>query len=211
MSCLQGRSPEKEKYKHEVNGFLTYDMSSGSITDVSDNSSTELKQSVTGAGVSYGYIADDHLEPIFELQINQAQRTVDSFTSNDQVMDVGFGLLVNLPVATRPSSPREAAYNWNVPDLMRARWIPYVGFVAGYSSNKADQGETNQSKFTDQGTFTKIIFGTRYMMFDHVALNSSIRVLYESNKSSAEDSSVSGADGTKLRVEARLFSISLLL
>ena len=205
------RDEPKANYRHELNGSLSYDMSNGSTTDIADNSKTELKQSIIGAGVSYGYIVDDHLEPIIELQFRQDQRTVDNFTSNDQVMDVGFGLLVNLPVAGRPSSPREAATNWDVPDFMRAKWIPYVGFLAGYNSNTAEQGESNQSKFTDQGTFTKVIFGTRYLVFDHVALNSSVRILYESNKSSAEDSNVSGADGSKLRVEARLFSISLLL
>ncbi len=200
-----------DTYVHEVNGWMNFDMSTGNVKDAATSASTEIGQTLIGMQLGYGYLINDNLEPLLEVQFKQDTRTVDKFTREEQTMDIAFGLLVNLPVVSKPASARDAATQWNVPAFMRAKWIPYIGFLAGFSQSTADQGDASKSKFSDDGTFTKIVFGARYMIFDHVALNSSVRVLYESNNSSAEGATVAGADGSKLRIETRLLSLSMFL
>ena len=192
-------------YSFELGVDLHYDMTTADVKTADQSKVTELKETEMGGGLQFGWIATDHIEPILEAKYTSVTRQIAEFESTETVLDAGIGLLVNLPQA--PPYPGVDGLN----KFMRARWIPYFGFLIGQTQAINSNGETTKTKYTDTDQTTKLVFGVRYMVYHHISFNTGLRLLYEKTDSNAELSEEKGASRSKMKVEARLLSLSLFI
>jgi hypothetical protein len=200
---------EVEPYSYEISSRIIYDMKNGTVKPATDSADTKLSQSEMGGSVMVGSLLSDHIEPFFELSYVSTKRHVSAYSSKDSVMDFGLGVLVNLPQSEKSKGDKDDG----VPEIMLAKWIPYIGILVGNSKATNTSGFTDVpgAKVKDSNTYTKFLVGTRWLMFPHISLNFGARILYENSSTSAESSEKTGADRSKLEIELNLLAMSIFI
>ncbi len=205
---------EDENYTIELSSELIYKKTQGEVKLADQESATKLAETNTGFSFMMGYLLTDHIEPFIETKYVRLERKVAEFGSSETLMDVGLGAIVNLPQVNndeKEDTPKAGTVPKNM--FTRAKWIPYVGILFGTSSVKDSRGNTgaDPATVTDGDSFTKFMLGTRWMVYPHVSLNFSMRLLYEKSKSAAVLPDEIGAERSKLKLETQLLSMSLFL
>ena len=211
-SAIKGKKPKaktvqskKEKdrsLRHEVSVALDYNISNGTA-EPAGQAASEITENELKLNLSYGYlIPRNNLEPIIEIEYNSFTSKIDDYSGTDTTTKIGLGLLVNLPIAEDKSS-----YG----TFENSKFIPFIGFLVTNNITNIENGQTSSSKVDDSQMITKLTFGNRYKLVDHVTVNSYIRLSYENSDTGATDTSEGGAKTSKLKVEVRLLSLSLLL
>ena len=189
-------------YRHEFATGINFSRSSGEVKAADQATATTISEQRIVSNIMYGWLASEHVEPFFELQYSTIQRDVAEFNSKETRMDAGLGLLVNLPQTSNNGGPK----------FQGVKWIPYVGLLFGTS--KVDDNRlltAGAASVLDSGTFTKIVFGARWMLYPRISMNFGIRLLYEKSETQAKDSAEKGASRAKTQMEVQLFSLSLFL
>jgi hypothetical protein len=202
--------PAETPYTTEFSMNVDYNVAQGAVKSA-DPDGTDAKFSETKIGVAFftGWLVSDHLEPILEVKYSVLTQKVDTFESKQSLIDIGFGMLVNLPQVSDDRPARDQAGN-AVPEIMRANWVPFFGFLIGNSRATGTQGlPADSGVLNDSGTFTKLVAGTRWMIYPHISLNLMIKALYENSTSTAESGDKLGASRSKLKVDMHLLSMSL--
>ena len=198
-------STDNEAYSQEFGTSLSFDTTSGSVKSADQESSTELANQRIGATLMYGWLATEHIEPFIEFQYTSVTRKVAEFTSTEVQLDTGVGMLVNLPQSESDSGGPPVK-------LQNVRWIPYVGLLFGTSKLTDGRALTSGTvSVSDSGTFTKFMFGTRWMIYPHVSMNFGFRFLYEKSVGTVEVPDKKGASRSRTQLEAQMFSLSLFI
>jgi hypothetical protein len=85
-------------------------------------------------------------------------------------------MLFNLPVVAEGQPAR----------LHLANWIPFGGLLL-MSEKESNSGKlASTSSANNTSLMTNLVVGVRYLPFQNIALNSSLRMSYEKSSSSAE-------------------------
>lgn len=184
---------------HELMGSISYGQSSGS-TSTDDTEATDAKQTGLTASLGYGYIFQNWTEALIEVDFNSEERKLAEFTDGRQGMDLGIGLLFNVPMG-----------DWEK-DPTKARWLPFGGIIMSQGNQKRDKKSEAESTYDHKGMVTKLVLGNRYFIFPNVALHSSLRASYQTD--SVTEKTESGAEkkasSNQLQLELRLLSLSVL-
>lgn len=204
---------EDDNYSWELSSEIIYKKTQGEVKLADQESATKLSETSSGLSFMTGYLLTDHIEPFLETRYVRLERAVAEFGSSETLMDVGLGAIVNLPQPNSEAeeTPAPGALPKNA--FSRAKWIPYVGILFGTSSVKDSRGNSgaDPATVTDGDSYTKFMLGTRWMIYPHVSLNFSMRLLYEKSKSAAALPDELGAERSKLKIETQLLSMSLFL
>lgn len=112
----------------------------------------------------------------------------------------GAGLLFNLPVVSDGQ-----------PALLHlANWIPFGGLLVMSETESSNGKLASTSSANNKSLMTNLVVGVRYLPFQNVSINSSVRMSYEKSSTSADADAKSGGERSKTRVQARLLGLSLL-
>ena len=191
-----------KRISHEVYGSINYSSKSGSIQDAKSAKATEINRTISEVALSYGYFFGDHLEPVIELSQRSVTQETASATATDSRLNATLGLLVNLPIA-------DNAFSGN--KVYHAKWIPYMGFLISSESDSSESGIATTTEFKNSQVTSKLIFGSRYKLFENVAINFNMRLSYESKDEKASTDSQLGSNSAGTNIEATILGISLLL
>jgi hypothetical protein len=200
---------EIEPYSYEVSSRLLFNTKKGTVKPAGDAAETKLSQNEIGASVMIGSLLTEHIEPFFEFSYLSVKRDVADYTSKDSVLDIGLGLLVNLPQVEKSKVDKEDAG----PDMMAAKWVPCIGILVGNSKTTDDSsfGADGVAKVSDGNSYTKLIVGTRWFVYPHISVNFDVRILYEKSTTSAESTSTHGADRSRVQVDITALAMSLFI
>ncbi|MEZ4743872.1 MAG: hypothetical protein R3B45_15745 [Bdellovibrionota bacterium] len=211
-SRYRGKEKPKESQRassyeliHEISSGINYGMSAGSVKTADQDAKTTLSDNDLKARVSYGIILNDNIEPIIEAQYNQSKRKVADFIEDDVSYTFALGLLLNLPIESSRKGNKTSS------SFLNASWVPYLGFLLGVGSFNSKTGNETLVSSTDAGTYTNLIFGARYLIYPHVAINMSLRLLYEQNQNEAKTTDEIGATRSELKIDFRLLELSLFI
>lgn len=209
----KSKSEAKNTYTYEVAGTIHYSTAKGAVRASGEESDTRLSETNVGSTMMIGWIASDHIEPFLEGTYRRVKRRVDKFTTNESIMDTGFGLLINLPQVSKTSKTEGSESDGTDSEIMQAGWIPYVGILLGTSRNTDNRGTggADQSNLSESDSYTKFLLGTRWMVFPNISLNFSARILYERSSSEAKSVGTNGAQRSKMEMEINLLSMSMFL
>ena len=186
---------------HEFFGTVSYATTTGSVKAADQSKATDVKGTNLGLLLGYGYVWKDHLEPIIELERHGLTHKIAEYSSNESITDVTAGLLVNLPLASDIYAGRKFYY---------ADWVPYVGFAFSNRTSSDKRGIAVNSVVAKKSIISKITLGTRYRLFEHVAINSHIRISYDSSDNFATVDTKVGSTSHGLTVEVQVFGLSIL-
>lgn len=197
---------QAENYQHEINGSLKYLYTSGATQSDPENPRSEVNGNGIDLIISYGYFFPNLVQPIMELRYRSNSLKIGNVTEAVSDMEFGLGVLFNVPI------PKDFNKKNKEDNKFRnARLIPFGGVMIsklGAEHNRNTEG--GQSVSADE-MVTQLIFGSRYMIYQNVALSSSIRSFYQSEKTTTtEGDSSSSKARNRLTIEARLLSLSLI-
>jgi hypothetical protein len=187
-------------YTHEIQSNLNYDASSGTVTSGEDT--TDITKNTVSGRISYGYFASKNVEPFIEVLYRSVEEDVGGIATTESKIDYGLGMLFNLPDDPKPKNKKgksEAVSNWE----------PYVG-VLMYSMS-SDSDAANSTTISQKSIVTKLVFGTRYMLYKHIGLNSSIRLYYQDSTSDATSSGDASGAKSETTYEIQLVGLTLLI
>lgn len=190
------------RISHEVYGSINFSSKSGSIQDAESAKATEINRTSSEVALSYGYFFGDHLEPVIELSQRSVTQETAAATATDSRLNATLGLLVNLPIA-------DNAFSGN--KVYHAKWIPYMGFLISSESDSSESGIATTTEFKNSQVTSKLMFGSRYKLFENVAVNFNMRLSYESKDEKASTDSQLGSNSAGTNIEATILGISLLL
>ncbi len=185
---------------HEFLGSLSYNQSSGS-TSTQGSSSTDAKQTGLNAVLGYGYIFSNWSEALIELDLHSEQRKIAEFSDGRQGMNLGVGLLFNIPMdsGTKKDAP--------------VAWIPFGGIVMSQINQKNSKKTGVESNYDQQDMVTQFVIGSRYFIFPNVALHTSLRASFKTDTvtEKAENGAEQKASSNQLQLELRLLSLAVLI
>jgi len=209
---------QPDRYSFELQTAITYDSSSGTVASSPDDTGTKLNESRIGARFGCGFLLGDTLEPMFELNYSKYSREVSDFVAEDSSIGYGLGVLFNMPTGLdrdkkKKKSEEGESEKEAMPksELVRATWIPYLGFILAQETDTESRGATNVSTVSDGDLVTKLAVGTRWMLYEHLSVNFSLRASYQKSVSAAKDEEEVGGSVSKLELEARMLELSLFL
>ncbi len=183
------------KYTHEVSGLFNIDNFTGTADTGTATPSSALNIQLSAL---YGYIVNENLEPVAELDYLSGSGGLGSDSSDTKAgseIRIGVGMRVNLPVAHSETGKKS---------LEESKFIPWMGFIIS-SVTASDKVGTTSLGGSNLGI--KLTFGNRYRLLDDVTINSSMRIQYDSNNT--KDESSASVTSTSMVVELRLATISL--
>lgn len=209
----------EDNYFLEIQTSVDYDSSSGTVTSTPEGEPTNLSESRTDVDVGVGLLLGETFEPTLELGYQGLARKVAEFEANDTTLSYGLGILFNMPIVTdsnrsrkkqhKDSDSADAKDDRN--DLTRANWIPFLGFLVSSESSAEKRGATNVTEVEDGNLVTKLQIGLRWVVYEHVSMNFSLRASYQDAASKATDATPQGGSVRKLELEARLLGLSLFI
>jgi len=153
------------------------------------------------AELTYGVFLGEFVEPIIEVAYTKENNKLGDFDGAKTNLSWGAGLLFNLPVVAEGQ-----------PSLLHlANWIPFGGLLV-MSETESNSGKlASTSSANNKSLMTNLVVGVRYLPFQNVSLNSSLRMSYEKSSTSADADAKSGGERSNTRIQARLLGLSLLL
>ena len=187
------------EFHHEFMGSLNYTQASGSTSN-GDTEATEAKQSGLSATLGYGYIFSNWTEMLIEVDFNSEQRKLADFSDGRTGMDLGLGLLFNVPMG-----------DWGK-DAKTPRWLPFGGIVISQANHRSDKKSEAESNYDQKGMVTKLVLGNRYFLLPNIALHSSLRASYQTDSvtEKSETGAETKASSNKLMLELHLLSLAVL-
>ena len=208
----------QERPHYELLTSLSYDASTGKVSSTPTDSGTTLNETRLGARLGCGFILSDTAEPVMELNYQNKKRKVADFKSSETSIGYGLGVLFNMPMGIakdRKSKKRDLDDQDGEPiaksDFTNATWIPYLGFILNKKTDTESRGATNSTKVSDGDLITKLVIGTRWMVYERVSMNFSLRASYQKSTSTATDGAQVGGSVSKMEIEGRFLELSLFL
>jgi outer membrane protein W len=205
------------EFYNELKSTVNYNSSTGQVD--SGDKKTKIDQNEIIATLTYGYFASDNVEPFLELTYRTASDKVGDISTSDSLLDWGVGMLFNIPMGpgeTEDSqSKRKKRKRGPVNDvatLANSIWIPYVGIMLASqtSGTKSTSNLGDESDLSHSDVVTKLIMGTRYMIYPNVGFNFALRLFYQNTASEAKAPNSQKGATQKLTIQADLVSLSLL-
>ena len=155
----------------------------------------------------FGWIINGSFEPIVEVEIVQEKAKIGDFNVSGSKTELGVGALFNLPLNKISRRTRSRSRSlW----YSGSKWIPYGGVIIKSSKDNTESGAGQSVNVQDNGLKTNIVGGCRYMVFDHIAINSWIRLSYNDAAGNVESEVNVGGETSSLTIDINLFSLSLL-
>ena len=199
----------KLDYKYEFIG--TFDIvSSSSSFNKSNEDPEEFSNTTMDLEGMLGVLIGDNIEPVIEMKYQSQTRGVGAFSENLNKMDWGVGTLFNVPTGERP---KKYSPSINSPHFSNSTWIPYVGFMLSSTSEAGGNSSTANSNTTDLSENmmrTNIMFGTRYMVYDHIGFNFWVSFNYEDDSSEVTQTEKTGGSASKINFTIKMLSVTVL-
>lgn len=199
---------EVHDYTWELTSSLGYRQDTGNIQKSGESTTEKMTEKQATGDLRLGRLQGDNFEPFFTLNYDKTDRQIGTWKSTQSMMGWGIGAIFNIPIS--PYQRDENFWKYNAPLFGSATWIPYGGFVLESKSFSLDSGDTLKTTLKASELRSKLIFGTRYMLFTHVALNSWISVAYDNSKDEVTEKDPTGGTLGRVVLEARLLSFSFL-
>ena len=199
---------EVHDYNWEIASALTYQQDAGSIKKSGEDTSEKMTEKELEGNFRLGLLQGDNFEPIFSINYCKTYRQIGSWKSTQSMMGWGICAIFNIPIS--PYQRDENFWKYNAPLFGSATWIPYGGFVLESKSFALDSGDTLKTTLKASEMRSKLLFGTRYMLFNHVALNTWVSVAYDNSKDEVTEKDASGGTLGRVVLEAQIFSFSVL-
>jgi len=167
--------------------------------------------------LAYGYLVNDNVEPFLEVGYKSQTDKVGDILKTESVIEYGLGMIFNLPIPDEEKAAKnphdKESLEVATPKLSISRWIPYIGLliVSRQTENvgKSSTG-SDMPNLSHRAMVTKLLFGTRYMIFTNVGLNFSMKVNYRDSESEATAPSTEKGTSQVLTIETNLLSLTLL-
>lgn len=191
-------------YRYELQASFDILNHSGSLQKSGDQAE-DFNENIYKLTFSGGMLLGDNFEPILEFSYKSAAKTIGDFENTSAHTSWGLGALFNIPTGDMPKN----SYRLNAPLLANSKWIPYGGFIIGSQSHTESGGIAAKTDISENGIRTKLIFGTRYMIFPHLAFNMWLRMSYEQSASEVSESGKTGGTLSKLAIDGKLLSFSI--
>lgn len=193
---------EIHPYKIELSASLDLDLSTGVLNKTGETpekfSETKLMTETT-----FGYLVSPTFEPIVEIDYTQSGITIGDFEKTTSTLKWSAGALFNMPIANGVTDVALA--------FTSAKWIPYGGFLlSGQSLKETTASTASPTSLGSSLLNSKLVFGTRYFLYPHIALNFWVRLSYTSSSSEVSSEAASGGAFNKLNAMVRLMSFSFL-
>lgn len=152
------------------------------------------------AELTYGVFLGEFVEPVVEVSYTKENNKLGEFDGSKTNLSWGAGLLFNLPVVPEGQPAR----------LHLANWIPFGGLLVMSETENSSGKLASTSSANNKSLMTNLVVGVRYVPFQNVSINSSLRMSYEKSSTSADADAKSGGERSKTRIQARLLGLSLL-
>ena len=193
-------------YDYEFMGTASVVQDAGSIQRVGgekeDFSETNMEVRLLS-----GIILGNNFEPVFEIAYVNKAKTIGEYREIIGGLIWGLGVLFNVPLGEWPAKSR----GLNAPLWTTSDWVPYGGFLIESISFNDEGGTKDKVTLAESEMRTKIIFGTRYLIYPHLALNLWLRLSYENINNEAKSSESHGGSLDRMAIDINLFSFSVLL
>jgi hypothetical protein len=199
---------EVHDYGWEITSSLSYQQDTGNIQKSGEDKVEKMTDKNMEGDLRLGRLQGDNFEPIFNLNYKKTDRQIGSWKSTQSMMGWGIGAIFNIPIS--PYQRDENFWKYNAPLFGSATWIPYGGFILESKNFSYDAGDTLKTTLKAAEMRSKLIFGTRYMLFTHVAVNMWVSLAYDNTKDEVTEKSASGGTLGRVVLEAKLFSFSVL-
>ena len=199
---------EVHDYGWEMMSSIAYQQDTGNIQRTGEDKVEKMTDKDLNVDLQMGRLQGDNFEPILGITYNKADRIIGTWKSTQSTIGWGLGVLFNIPIS--PYQRDENFWKYNAPLFGSATWIPYGGFMIESKAIAYDSEDTSKTTLKSSEIRSKLIFGTRYMLFTHVALNTSVSVAYDSSKDEVTEKKSSGGTLGRVLFEAKLLSFSIL-
>ncbi|MFW7380206.1 MAG: hypothetical protein ACOH5I_15440 [Oligoflexus sp.] len=196
------------EFKHEFSGSFTYAHSSGATESEAEDSTgnTAVKGSGIDLTMTYGYFLQNLAQPTIEVRYRSDTHKIGDLSAAANTLEFGFGVLFNVPIGQRDKDADPSLGRFH-----NAKYIPFGGVMLTKMGVEQSHQNNEKTSVTANEIVTKLVFGTRYLLYPNIALGSSIRTFYQSENTTHTVSDTEGGKaGNRLTVEARLISLSLL-
>ena len=192
-------------YDYELMTSLGVNYDTGSLNKAGEDAENFNNQTVYFDLMS-GILFGDHFEPILEVSLSQTTNTIGDYSETKSNLIWGLGALFNIPTGSKPSKIKQDA---NTPAFANSTWIPFGGFVFSGTSHDESGGSATKTTIAESGLRTKLIFGSRYMLYPHIGLNFWLRLSYEQSASEVTEPDTTGGTVNKLSIQSNLLSFTM--
>ena len=210
-----GKRKNKEKEERDSSKVLDYDyefmtsvgvnFDTGSLNKTGEDAEKFNNQTVF-VDLMTGVLFGDHFEPIFEASYTQTTNIIGDYKETKNNLNWGLGALFNIPTGGKPDKSGADA---NAPAFANSDWIPFGGFIFSGTSHDESGGNGTNTTIVESGLRTKLIFGSRYMLYPHIGLNFWIRMSYEQSASEVTEPDKTGGTVDKLSIQSNLLSFTM--
>ncbi len=199
---------EVHDYAWEITSSFGYRQDAGDIQKPNDSTVQKMTEKQITGDLRLGHLQGDNFEPFLTINYDKTDRQIGNWKSTQSMMGWGIGAIFNIPIS--PYQRDENFWKYNAPLFGSATWIPYGGFILESKSLSLDSGETLKTTLRASELRSKLLFGARYMLFTHVALNSWISLTYDNSKDEVTEKDSTGGTLGRVVLDARILSFSVL-
>ena len=201
---VKSEAKESENdYNQEIMASVDFQRITSTLNRSGDTASTAVSQGYT-INVRHGLFMGDNFEPFYEISYDIKIESTDDVPKTTKDLGWGIGALFNIPIV-RDGAVR--GDKGNAPALAVSNWIPYGGIVVSSMGNNGTVGSVSA---TETGIHTSLILGSRYIIYPHVSVQSSLRFSYEKSSNLVIDSGQAGGELSKVTLKINLLSFSVL-
>lgn len=209
----ESRQAKYSDYSHELIMNFDYQLTNGELSSKSTADKVETQDLLAySARISYGYLVSDYVEPFIEGEYKIATETISKFEVKKNQLRYGVGVLFNIPLLIKKMSLTTLENSHGNLKFSNATFIPYGGLIFTVTDRSEEQTDkSNDSSSTgdsDNTKVTKLVAGFRFKLYSHIALNTSMRMLYQ--ESNIEATGDKGGKTKKFTVEGSLLALTLL-
>lgn len=197
---LAGANSQSSGYRQELALTGYVDFVKGSTKSNPEDKALDEQSLEWTADLTYGVFLGEFVEPVIEVSYTKENNKLGEFDGTKTNLSWGAGLLFNLPVVSDGQ-----------PALLHlANWIPFGGLLVMSETESSNGKLASTSSANNKSLMTNLVVGVRYLPFQNVSINSSVRMSYEKSSTSSDADAKSGGERSKTRVQARLLGLSLL-
>ncbi len=195
---------KKVSYNHETNLSIDYTTLTGLSQSSEDK--TEVKNDVLDVNFMYGYLFQNNfLEAVIEVNYYNKVSSIKDVKKTITHVNPSFGLYVNIPLSDLRDN------NTVKTPFKGTHWVPYSGLLFSSEDIKEKYTMTTDHDISSNYLVTKIVLGVRYKLYNHLYLNSQLRISLNTIKDTAKSGSVEPLSSkTSTQLELKLISISIL-
>jgi len=127
-------------------------------------------------------------------------------------MNTTVGLIFNvgLPESNKGKKSKKKTKGVSSP-FANTTWVPYGGMLLTWEDSKDNYKKDIDNKIDSNNLLNKLIVGVRYKLYEHVYLNSQLRLSLFAMKNTSNSNGENLSDKTVTLIEFKLISLSVFL